>query len=53
MPVIVDEVSISIEVGNRAAGGSTTSPSANQEKQTIVAECVEKVMDILEQRKER
>ena len=53
MPVIVDEVSISIQVGNQAAGGSTTRPSENQEKQTIVAECVEKVLDVLEQRKER
>ena len=53
MPVIVDEVSISIEVGNRAAGGTSTKPPETKEKQTLVTECVEKVLDILEQRKER
>jgi hypothetical protein len=52
MPIIVDEVVISVEVGNAAGGGSATPPSGLAEKQTIVAECVERVLDILAQRAE-
>lgn len=53
MPIIVDEVVISVEVTNQASGGSTTPPPANQSKQEIVAECVERVLDILREREER
>ena len=53
MPVIVDEVIISVEVTNQASGGAKTSPPATEEKQVIVSECVERVLDILEQREER
>jgi hypothetical protein len=56
MPIIVDEVVISVEVSNQAAGGSTgnaaATPSTN-EKQALVAECVERVLDILREREER
>lgn len=53
MPIIIDEVVISVEVTNQAAGGSTTPPSATQSSQDIVAECVERVLDILREQKER
>lgn len=53
MPVIIDEVIISVEVSNQAAGGANTAPSATEDKQTIVAECVERVLDILRQKQER
>lgn len=53
MPVIIDEVVISVEVSNQASGGASQRPSATDEKQIIVAECVERVLDILKQRQER
>lgn len=53
MPVIVDEVVISVEVSNSAAGGKASPPSATEEKQTMISECVERVLDILEQKWER
>ncbi len=53
MPIIVDEVIISVEVTNQASGGAASPPNATDDKQNIVAECVERVLDILEQHKER
>ena len=53
MPIIVDEVVISVEVGNDAAGGAATPPAGLEQKQAIVAECVERVLDILAQKAER
>lgn len=53
MPIIVDEVIISVEVTNQASGGSTTPPSPTEEKQVLVAECVERVLEILHEREER
>jgi hypothetical protein len=53
MPIIVDEVIISVEVSNQAAGGSNTPPPATQGTQELVAECVEKVLEILREQKER
>ncbi|WP_317932315.1 DUF5908 family protein [Halioxenophilus sp. WMMB6] len=52
MPVIIDEVVISIDVNNQAAGGATKKPSELEEQQALIEECVERVLDILEQRKE-
>lgn len=54
MPVIIDEVIISVEVDNRGSGG-TTAPAAlgSEDRQALVAECVERVLDILEQKAER
>ena len=53
MPVIVDEVIISVEVTNQAAGGAASAPSATDDKQALISECVERVLDILAQREER
>jgi hypothetical protein len=53
MPIIVDEVVISVEVGNQpSGGGSNTPPAATEDKQALVAECVERVLEILRQREE-
>jgi hypothetical protein len=53
MPIIVDEVVISIEVGNDASGGAAAAPPRAQDKQTLVNECVERVLEILREREER
>lgn len=53
MPVIVDEVVISVEVANHAAGGAASPPSSAEERQAIVAECAERVLEILRQKGER
>lgn len=53
MPIIVDEVVISVEVGNQAAGGAATPAPALDEKQALVAECVERVLEVLRERGER
>ena len=53
MPIFVDEVVISVEVTNAASGGSATPPGKGEEKQTIVSECIERVLEILREREER
>jgi Family of unknown function (DUF5908) len=56
MPVIVDEIVISVEVTNQeaaapAGGGGGASPT--DDRQAVVSECVERVLDILRQKQER
>jgi len=52
MPVIVDEVVISVEVDNpRSSAASAPSPA--QDKQGLVEECVERVLEILRRKAER
>ncbi len=53
MPVIIDEVVITVEVTNPDSGGASTSSSPPEEKQAIVSECVERVLEILKQKTER
>ena len=53
MPVIVDEVVISVEVTNQASGGAAAASSATDDRQAIISECVERVLDILQQKAER
>ncbi|HEY0674373.1 MAG TPA: DUF5908 family protein [Longimicrobiales bacterium] len=53
MPVIVDEVVISVEVTNETSGGSATPPSTTDERQLLIAQCVERVLEILAQKEER
>mgnify|MGYP001766798472 CR=1 FL=1 len=55
MPVIVDEVVISVEVGNRDAGGDSAPAGASlpvEDRQALVEECVARVLDILREREE-
>lgn len=55
MPIIVDEVVISVEVGNREAGGDGAAPAGPQpvaDKQALVEECVSRVLEILRDRQE-
>ncbi len=55
MPIIVDEVVISVEVGNaEAAGGSSGAAAAPavEDKQALVEECVARVLEILRDREE-
>jgi len=53
MPVIVDEVVISVEVNNQSTVETAAGTQSNNEKQLIISECVEQVLEILEQKKER
>ncbi len=59
MPIVVDEVVISVEVEGRPAGATRTSDAEApaslgvEDKQGLVAECVERVLEILAQREER
>lgn len=53
MPVIIDEVVISVEVSNQASGGSSAPPPPVEDRQALVAECVERVLDILREKEER
>jgi hypothetical protein len=56
MPVIVDEIVISVEVTNAEAGGAAPpapGAAALAERQALVSECVERVLDVLRRREER
>jgi len=53
MPIVVDEVVISVEVTNQESGGAASAPDATQDKQIIIKECVERVLDLLKQKEER
>ena len=55
MPVVIDEIVISVEVTGQEAGGAASGPAAgsSDERQAIVAECVERVLDVLERKDER
>ncbi|WP_165839993.1 DUF5908 family protein [Motiliproteus coralliicola] len=52
MPILIDEVVISVQVDNRASGGSSSQPSDSETKKQIVEECVEQVLEILKQQQE-
>jgi hypothetical protein len=52
MPIIVDEVVISVEVTNQASDKAASS-SSTEEKQAIINECIEQVLEILRQKMER
>jgi len=53
MPIIVDEVVISIEVANAGGQGGAPPLAVTEQKQVLVAECVERVLEILRDRQER
>ena len=51
MPIVVDEVVITVEVSS-AAGGGAAAPAPVDDKQALIAECVERVLEILRERQE-
>jgi hypothetical protein len=53
MPVIIDEVVISVEVTSHSSGGAGSASVASDDMQAIVNECVERVLEILQQKGER
>lgn len=56
MPIFVDEVVISVEVESSAQGGGGAggaAPTSTDDRQALVAECVERVLEILARREER
>jgi hypothetical protein len=55
MPIVVDEVVITVDVtGERAPGGrSPAAGGAEVDRQQIVSECVERVLEVLAEREER
>jgi Family of unknown function (DUF5908) len=55
VPIIVDEIVISVEVTNQEAGGGPGSAGglAAAERQALVTECVERVLDVLQRKEER
>jgi hypothetical protein len=52
MPIVIDEVVISVEVTNQASGGAAPAKSETDDRQAMVEECVERVLDILQQKEE-
>lgn len=52
MPIVIDEIVISIDVGNAAAGGASNPPPPSEDRQALVAECAERVLEILRERQE-
>jgi hypothetical protein len=58
MPIVVDEVVISVDVGNEGGGGGRAPAGgggggSEADRQQIVNECIERVLEILAQREER
>jgi hypothetical protein len=51
MPLIIDEVVISVEVNS--TGNKSAQNSKKEITQDLIEECVEQVLDILQQREER
>jgi hypothetical protein len=47
MPIVIDEVVIAVEVVDAAAVATAPAAASTDERQSIVAECVRKVLDIL------
>jgi Family of unknown function (DUF5908) len=54
MPVIVDEIVISVEVAPQAPGSAAPAGAAGaEERHALVNECVERVLDVLARKEER
>lgn len=53
MPIIVDEVVISVEVTNQQSGEAQQGSPDIDQHQALIAECAERVLDILSRRGER
>lgn len=53
MPVIIDEIVIRVDVTNQESGGASAPSVPLNDRQSIVNECVEKVLEVLKQKAER
>ncbi|MDI1478924.1 DUF5908 family protein [Polyangium sp. y55x31] len=53
MPIFVEEVVITVEVGEEPAKDGATRAPSPEDRGALVRECVERVLEILEQREER
>jgi hypothetical protein len=53
MPIIIDEIVISVEVTNQPAAGVVTPAPDVDTQQLIVQQCVERVLEILRTGEER
>ena len=53
MPIIIDEIVISVEVANQPAAGAVPPAPDVYAQQLIVQQCVERVLEILRAREER
>ena len=53
MPIIIDEIVISVEVSKNASAGGVSAQPDPGPQQVIVEQCVERVLEILRQREER
>jgi hypothetical protein len=56
MPVIVDEIVISVEVGgagSRGAAPASGGGGPDEEHRALISECVERVLDVLAMKEER
>lgn len=57
MPIVVDEVVISVDLANEGGaagpGGARPSGGTDLDRQALVNECVERVLEILADREER
>jgi hypothetical protein len=51
MPIVVDEVVISVDISSE--GGAAPASGGDQDTQALVAEAVERVLEILAEREER
>jgi Family of unknown function (DUF5908) len=52
MPIEIDEVVISVTVTNQAGGGTASAPPPEQDRQALVNEIVERVLQILRDKRE-
>ncbi|MBQ0930061.1 hypothetical protein KAK07_22450 [Ideonella sp. 4Y16] len=53
MPIMIDEVVIAVEATSPSAeGGSPAAGDSGAQRQSLVAECVERVLEVLRQRQE-
>jgi hypothetical protein len=53
MPIFVDEVAVSVEVTSQGSGETGSQQDLIDNRQEIVAECVERVLEILARKRER
>ena len=52
MPILIDEVVISVQVENPPSGDSKTPVINHDNQRQLIQECVEQVLDVLKQREE-